>query len=149
MSKKKNNYPAVAFNFEVKFNGGGISGEGGFQEVSGLEAKLGVQEVKIGGGSSLVTRLPIPPTFKNLVLKRGVIKNSSLRNWVKKAIFDFEFTPITVTINLLDEKQNPILTWIAHNAWPVSWDVGAFDSLKSDIAVETFELAYDRLTCKT
>ena len=144
-----NTYPAVAFNFEVKFNGGGISGEAGFQQVSGLDAQLGVQEVKTGGGSSSVYRLPQPASFPNLVLKRGIITGSSLRTWVKKAIFDFEFTPITVTVNLLNSEQSPILTWIAYNAWPVKWTVGDFNSQESQIAVETFELAYDRLTVQT
>lgn len=143
---EKNISPAVAFNFEVKFNGGNISGDGGFQEVSGLSAQLGVQDINSGGGSSSVLRLPKPASFQNLVLKRGIITSSSLRDWVRKAIFEFEFTPISVTVHLLDSKQNPILTWVANNAWPVKWDVGAFNSQENQVAVETFELAYDSLT---
>ena len=141
-----NNYPAVAFNFDVKFSGGGISGDGSFQEISGLSAQLSVEEVSFGGGGASVCRLPKPATFKNLTLKRGFVVSSTLRDWVRRAIFEFEFTPITVTIHLLDGNQNPIMTWIASNAWPVKWEIGAFNSQKSEIAIETFEIAFDNLT---
>jgi len=143
-----NSYPVTAFNFEVKFNGGGISGEAGFQQVSGLDAQLGVEEVTAGGGGTSVHRLPKPASFQNLVLKRGVIANSSLRNWAKKAIFDFEFNPVTVTINLLNSDQKPIMTWVAHNAWPLKWSIGSFHSQENQLALETFELVYDSLTVK-
>ena len=144
-----NTYPAVAFNFNVKFNGAGITAEGGFQEVSGLEAELGVQEVKAGGGGNTLYRLPLPATYKNISLKRGVIAGTSLREWVRKAIFDFEFTPVNVAIILLNEKQKPILRWIIYNAWPVKWTVDSLHSQENKIAVETFELAYDRIDVKT
>ena len=142
----ENIYPPVAFNFEVKFDGGGISDYGSFKEVSGLSAQLGIEDINTGGGGSSISRLPKPASYQNLVLKRGIITGSSLRDWVQKAIFEFEFTPISVTINLLDGEQKVIMTWLASNAWPVKWDVGSFNSQENEIAVESFELAYDHLT---
>lgn len=139
-------YPAVNFHFDVKFTGGDIKAEGGFQQVSGLSAKLGTQAVTAGGGTNL--SLPTPATFNNITLKRGVMVGSSLRHWVTQAIYNFEFTPITITIMLLDAQQNPIITWTLYNAWPVSWSVDDLNSERSGIAIETFELAFERVTTK-
>ncbi|MFD2275408.1 phage tail protein [Rubritalea spongiae] len=141
-------YPAVNFHFDVKFNGGGIMAEGGFQQVSGLKAKLGSQKVKSGGGANPYFKLPTPSTFDNIKLSRGVMVGSSLRHWVTQAIYNFEFTPITVTIILLDENQNPVITWTAYNVWPVSWSVDDLNSENGKVAIETFELAFDRITTK-
>ena len=91
----ENTYPAVAFNFAVKFNGGGISEEAGFKSVSGLNAELKTQEVKVGGGGQSFYRLPQYVQYNNLILKRGIIKSSTLRKWVTDAIFHFKITPIT------------------------------------------------------
>lgn len=140
-------YPAVNFHFDVKFNGGDINAEGGFQQVSGLEAKLGTEKVKSGGPTPFFD-LPSPASYQNLKLTRGVMKGSSLRHWVTQAIYNFEFTPITVTIILLDEEQNPIITWTAYDAWPVSWKVDDLNSESGKVAIETFELAFSRLTTK-
>jgi len=141
-----NIYPAVAFNFDVKFNGGGITGEVGFQEVSGLEVSLGTEEIKVGGAGNSTLTLPASQKFSNLILKRGYATNSSLRKWVHKAILDFEITPVTITILLLNSESKPIMTWIAHNAWPVKWKLDPFKSMESNIAIESFELIYERLS---
>ena len=84
-------------------------------------------------------------TYGDLTLKRGIIENSALRKWVKKAIFDFQFEPITVSVSLLNEKRQPIIRWTVSNAWPISWTVDNLHSQESKIAVETFVLAYDRV----
>lgn len=138
-------YPAVNFHFDVKFNGGGINAEGGFQQVSGLQAELGSEKVNVGGSASYLD-LPTETTFQPLTLTRGVMKGSKLRDWVTQAIFNFEFTPITVTIILLDEEQNPIITWTAYNVWPVSWKVDDLNSESGKVAIETFKLSFSRLT---
>ena len=142
----ENYYPPVGFYFKV--NVIGITGinEGNFQEVSGLNAKLGTEDIKEGGENRFVHRLPNPPKYENLVLKRGMVTGSSLIKWATYAVEQFTFSPKTVTINLLDEKSSPIAVWRLTRAYPVSLQVSNFKSQDNAIVVETLELAYDYFT---
>ena len=95
-------YPPVSFSFSVSIDGISGANEGNFQEVSGLQAKLGTEEVKEGGENRFVLRLPTPPKYENLVLKRGMLDISSpLIAWARQGVESFTFSPKTVLINLL------------------------------------------------
>src|ERR1700761_4700297 len=100
-----NYYPPVSFSFSVTIPGITGANEGSFQEVSGLQVKLGTEEVKEGGENRFVHRLPTPPKYENLVLKRGMLPISSpLITWARKGVESFTFEPKTITISLLDEN---------------------------------------------
>jgi len=73
--------------------------EGSFQEVSGLNVKLGTEEVPEGGENRYVHRLPTVPKYENLVLKRGLLKGSPLIDWVRKSVEQFKFEPKMVLVN--------------------------------------------------
>ncbi len=47
-----------------------------------------------------------------------------------------------VVIHLLDENSDPKASWQCVRAYPMKWTLGAFDSGKSELAMETIELAY-------
>ena len=78
-------YPA-AFSFKVNVVGINGSYEGSFQEVSGISIKLGSISIKEGGENRFEHRLPNPPKYENLVLKRGMILNSKLITWARDAV---------------------------------------------------------------
>ena len=139
----ENYYPPVGFYFKV--NVIGITGinEGNFQEVSGLNAKLGTEDLKEGGENRFVHRLPNPPKYENLVLKRGMVTGSSLIQWATYAVEQFTFAPKTVIINLMNEKSSPIAVWKLTNAYPVSVQISSFKAQESAAVIETLELAYD------
>ncbi|MEM8906603.1 MAG: phage tail protein [Bacteroidota bacterium] len=143
------NYPPVGFYFKVSFQGGGINSETSFQEVSGLSVDNAPEEVTEGGVLQFRHRLPTTPKYSNLVLKRGLLTDSNLRQWIEKGINEFSFTPILVTVDLLNAEANPLMSWVLHNAWPVKWEVSSFDSMSNSLTVETFELAYDYFEAKT
>ena len=142
LDSQNNYYPPVGFYFQVAIQG--ISGinEGNFQEVSGLNVKIGVEEVKEGGETRFVHRLPTPPKYENLVLKRGMLLGSPLIAWVKTSIESFTFTPKTVYVKLLDEKKTPIAVWSFVNAYPVAVKISDFKAQENAIAIETLELAF-------
>src|SRR5205807_27706 len=82
-------YPIPGFHFGVWVDGvsgssaNGTAADASFQEVSGLKVELGYEEVVEGGENRFVHRLPKPATPGNLVLKRGVvIETSRLARWV-------------------------------------------------------------------
>jgi phage tail-like protein len=136
-------YPPVGFYFKV--NVVGIQGlnEGNFQEVSGLNVKLGNEDIKEGGENRFVHRLPNPPKYENLILKRGMVTNSALIKWAIYAVEQFTFSPKTVIVNLMDETSAPIAVWKLTNAYPIAIQTSSFKAQENAIVIETLELAYD------
>ncbi len=138
-------YPPVGFHFKVEFNLAGITGqdrEARFQEVSGLKKELAVEEFKEGGENRFSHRLPAPAKYSNLVLKRGVLFNSKLIDWCFDAIDNFVFTPIDMTITLLNENHQPLLAWDFIKAYPLKWSTSDLKAQDNSILIETLELAY-------
>ena len=45
-------------------------------------------------------------------------------------------------MHLLDAQHNPLHGWTFANAYPVRWELGAFNAEENKVAVETIELAY-------
>ncbi|MEL6678948.1 MAG: phage tail protein [Pseudomonadota bacterium] len=139
----------VAFHFTVTIAGTSAAVDGAFQEVSGLEAEIEVETVVEGGENRFVHRLPKPVKHPNLKLKRGLATGSSdLVKWCKATIetdFSKPIQPKDIVVSLCDEEGDPVASWSIANAYPVKWDVGGFDAMKNEIAVETIELAYNTL----
>jgi len=136
-------YPPWGFYFSVTVDGFTGANEGSFQEVSGLSVKMSPMEVKEGGENRFTRRLPVPPKYENLVLKRGMLIGSELTKWVQTSLTQFSFTPATVTLNLLDGDASILATWSFSNAYPVALKVSDFKAQDNSIVVETLELAFD------
>lgn len=141
-------YPPVKFHFSVEF---GFLPQGSndarFQEVSGFDASLSVEEIKEGGENRFSHRLPGRATYPNLVLKRGMLVDSELIDWCKDAIENFIFAPTTVNIMLLNEEHEPVAGTLSFiDAWPVKWSISNYDAKSNEIVVETLELAYKYFT---
>ena len=122
-----------------------------FQEVSGISVESNnLEEVFEGGENRKVHKLPTQAKYPNLVLKRGVSQmDSALVIWCKTAlelnVLD-AIVPSPVTITLQDENGLPSMVWMVNNAYPVKWEVGPFNSMKNEVALETIELAYSYVT---
>jgi phage tail-like protein len=137
-------YPPTGFYFKVAFIGIFGQQEGNFQEVSGITVSITPEEVKEGGENRFTRRLPSPPKYGNLVLKRGMLIGSPLIDWVLNSIATFSFTPKTIVVMLLDENATPIGKWQFYNAYPVKLDVSGLKAMKEgEIVIETMEMAYD------
>jgi phage tail-like protein len=135
-------YPA-AFSFKVEVTGVKGPYEGSFQEVSGISVKLNTEPLKEGGENTFIRRLPLPPQYENLILKRGVVLNSGLIGWARDAVEKFMIKPATVDVSLLDATQLPIATWSFLNAYPVALKISELKAQENAIACEILELAYD------
>jgi phage tail-like protein len=146
-------YPPVSFYFDVRIDGVNTSGDTSFAEADGLEAEVGVLEVKEGGENRFSHRLPDRRSAQGkLTLKRGLLAASSdLADWCKSTIESDFSTPVTtrgINVFLLNENGNPLLAWNFSNAWPVKWSVTGLDAQKNEIALETLEFAYAYCTRK-
>ncbi len=138
-----NYYPPVSFFFKVEFQGiGQRDGDTRFQQVSGLGAEIGIEELPVGGENRFAYRLPSRAKYRNLVLKRGMLNDSALVDWFKKAIEDFSFAPADVHVSLLNEDHQVSASWVFVQAYPVKWEVSDLDAMQNAVAVEKIELAY-------
>ncbi len=137
-------YPPIGFHFKVEFLG--ISTEKNdhqFQSVSGLSVDLETEEIAEGGENRFKHKIPVRTKYANLVLKRGLLLDSGVIKWFKKAIEDFDIKPIDLTVKLLNEKHEPLLTWSIAHAYPVKWNVGDFNAEENKLVIETMELSYN------
>lgn len=141
-------YPPVGFHFRVSFSLSGVGEKDSrFQEVTGLSAELGTEELQEGGENRFVHRLPTLPKYGNLVLKRGLLTDSELIQWCRNAIENFSFEPTRVDVTLLNEEHQPLgFTYSFARAWPVKWAVSDFKAQENGLVVETLELSYNYFT---
>jgi len=136
-------YPPVSFHFKVEFQGiGKKDGDTRFQQVSGLSAEIGIEELPVGGENRFTYRLPSRAKYGNLVLKRGMLNDSGLIDWFKDAIENFSFSPADVHVFLLNEEHQVSASWVFVEAYPVKWVISELKALENALAVETIELAY-------
>lgn len=132
------------YHFKVEFLdvAGVIDNDVRFQDVSGLSVEMGIEEITEGGENRFTHRLPTRAKYSNLILKRAMLTDSGLIKWFVDAIENFEFSPSTVLVKLLDQDHEPMVTWNFIKAWPVKWTVSDFKATENAIAIETIELAY-------
>lgn len=135
-------YPPVGFSFQVIFEGLGASSETGFQEVSGLNLSIETETYQEGGENRFSYRFPKPLSFGNITIKRGMLVGSALIDWFDKAASGFKFQPVTVHINLLDQEQQTLESWVLTGAYPVKWNIDAFNAQDGKVVAETIELCY-------
>ncbi|HET9938704.1 MAG TPA: phage tail protein [Gaiella sp.] len=121
--------------------------------------KLGFSEVLLGAsriepvlyreGADLVgeaRKLPGRATTDNVVLRRGITGDLSLYQWWDATRNGDPNVRRTVRVHLLaEDRSGPVYTWKLLRAWPSVIEFGPLRGLGQEVAVETLELAYDRL----
>jgi phage tail-like protein len=151
MADQLETYPFVGFHFKVEFHDVETRTDltihkASFQEVSGLSAQIGSEEVKEGGENTYAHRLPQPTKYGNLVLKRGMLEDDALVEWIRDAIENFSFSTKLVFVKLLNEKGLPVQSWTLTQCYPVKWSLSGFNATQSALVVESIELAYKKFT---
>lgn len=137
-------YPPVSFHFSVEFTGLSTGQKDHqFQSVSGLTVDIETEEITEGGENRFKHKIPVRTKYPNLVLKRGLLVDSKVVSWCKKAVEDFEFEPIDLIVKLLNEKHEPLLSWNIVHAYPIKWSIADFNAEESKVVIETIELVYN------
>lgn len=136
-------YPPVGFHFLVKFElSPGVVDDTRFQEVSGLEAEMEMESFTEGGQNRFTWQLPKRTRYSDITLKRGMFIKSPLVAWCRDALENFSFAPANVTISLLNEQHEPIVSWYVINAIPKKWSVSNFNAEENSIVIESITLSY-------
>ncbi|MDO6686766.1 MULTISPECIES: phage tail protein [unclassified Agarivorans] len=142
-------YPPSAFNFKVILGCSLGLTDTSFQEVSGIEASVSVEDQNEGGFNTVNYTLG-QVKHPNLVLKRGLAPiTSPLVMWCQ-SVFDLDYRVQTISmpliVMLMNGDRDPLRVWMFNNALPVAWKIDAFNSTKNEVALETIELKYSGLT---
>ena len=137
--------PYGAFNYLVSLGVGDESTVvAGFSDVSGLGSEINYSEYR-NGNEKFNTVRKVANTFKNddITLKRGLIGSNDLFQWVKE-VREGNHDPRSVTITLLDEARQPVLTFKLRNAQPKKW-VGPTLAAKGggEVAMEELHLVHE------
>lgn len=140
-------YPPWGFHFRVEFIGvGGNRNDVRFQSVSGLSVEYEYETFKEGGENRFEHKLPVRTRYADLVLKRGMLTDSDVIRWLLDAFQKRSFTPVDITVVLLNDQSEPLRTWNVTGAVPKKWLVSDFNSTENGIVVETMEFAYRYFT---
>ena len=136
-------YPLPVFHFSVQWGGTRV----GFSEVTGLTQEN--QAIEYRDGSFLEyssIKMPGLRKFSNITLKRGVIKaDNEFFKWLSTIKLN-QVERRDLTISLLDESHNPVMTWKALNAFPVKVEGPQLKASGNEVAIESIELAHEGLS---
>ncbi len=136
-------YPLVKFHFQVEWGGTKI----GFTEVSGLDVESEVVEYR-DGASREYSKLKMPglQKYSNITLKRGTFKsdNEYFNWWNTVQLNTIERRDIT--ISLLNEEHEPVVTWKVKNAWPTKVQSTDLKADGNEVAIESIELVHEGLS---
>jgi phage tail-like protein len=140
--------PYGAFNFMVQLGNTGGQDEiaAGFSDVSGLGNEVKYSEYRNGNDkANHVRKVPNTNTTDDVTLKRGLIGDLRLFDWLKSTR-DGDFSPQTVTITLLDERRTAVCRWILQSAQPKKW-VGPTLAAKGggEVAMEELHLVAEQV----
>jgi phage tail-like protein len=81
-----------------------------------------------------------------VTMKRGVFaKDNKFWEW-HDSIARNQAKRTTVTIKLIDESGTPAMTWTLTNALPIKISAPDLNAAGNDVAVESLEIAHERLT---
>lgn len=144
-------YPLPKFHFLVEWGDGF---QIGFTEASGLSFETEVIEYR-EGNSPKYNKLKQPglTKFSDITLKRGTFEGDHdfYTQW-KETYFFQEGNSTgsrfrrTVSIKLLNENHEPIITWVVENAWPSKLESTDLKADANEVAIESLTLVHEGLT---
>ena len=143
----KKNYPLPKFSFQVDWGGARI----GFTEVSGLDFETEVIEYREGSSKTYnKSKQPGLTKFSNVTLKRGTFLGDFeyFQLWKKTFMFQEgkEKFRRDISIKLLDEEYQAVITWTLSRAWPVKIQSTDLKADGNEVSIETMELAHEGLS---
>lgn len=136
-------YPLVKFHFQVEWSGTKI----GFSEVSGLDVETEVVEYRDGASPEYSkVKMPGMQKFSNITLKRGTFAtDNEFYNWWNTVKLN-TIERRDITISLLNEEHEPVVTWKVKNAWPAKVQSTDLKADGNEVAIESMEIVHEGLT---
>lgn len=136
-------YPLPVFHFQVQWGGKNL----GFAEVSGLNLETQMIEYR-DGLSPIYSSIKMPgiPKYGNITLKRGILPaDNDFYKWLNTTKLN-TVERRDLTISLLNENHEPVMTWKATKAFPVKVEGPGLKATGNEVAIESVEIAHEGLT---
>lgn len=127
----------------VKAAGGMLIG--GFQECTGLDTTLEVEEHREGGLNDRVRKFPSRVTWSNVVLKRGVGLSDDLWNWHADYTTGSGKRRDGIVV-LEDDLHVPLKMWHFTRGLPIKWTGPSLNAKASEVAIESLEIVHEGIT---
>ena len=144
-----------SFRFRVKLrqSGGGTTlGDGGFQECSGLEVEMDVQDYMEGGNNDAVIRRAGRAKYSQLILKRGMFYSSAgatnreLWDWLQRMVSGQR--PIARydgQIEVMSVADEVAATWVFTRGLPAKIKGPELNAKSGEVALEELHIAHEGL----
>jgi phage tail-like protein len=147
---------ARTFNFEITLNRTGtreLLGDGGFQEVTGLELEMDVKELMEGGRNDGIIRRVGRAKFPNIVLKRGMLHPADgtitpeLWAWLQGILSGVR--PVARYDGVIEvlsaDGQDVVATWTFERGLPAKVTGPQLNAKTGEIAIEELTIAHEGL----
>ena len=147
MPAKYRDDPYGGYNFEIVINGisdDGTAVKGSFAEASGLEVDIQPIEYRNGAEDITMRKIPGLKKFPNLVLKRGILGDVALWNWIQQAM-DGKVLRTEGSVVLLDENKQEVMRWNFKRGWPCKWTGPGLNAKNNEIGMESLEICHEGL----
>jgi len=133
--------PYRNFGFLVEIDG---VTQAGFSDCSGFGANNDPIEYREGGENKHVRKLPGMTKYNNITLKWGLTDSMELYNWFRDVV-NGKIERRSGSIIVLDLEGKEKVRWNFFDGWPTKYDAADFTAKGNDVAIETLELAVERL----
>jgi phage tail-like protein len=137
--------PYGQFNFRVEIDGVGDGAEiaGGFQEVSGLGLEITVAEYRNGNeATNLARKITTMSKVPDVTLKRGVIGDLGLSEWIQTIRDGKQDQKRRVTVQLLTEDREAVAQeWRLTGACPIKYTGPTLNGNGTEVAIEELVLS--------
>lgn len=135
--------PYAQYNFEVEVEGRAVAG---FSNVSGISMELDTVQYREGGVNDRVHELPDGFAHANLVLQRGLTRDTEFWQWIHD-VMSGTVTRKNVVVKLRDGfRGSNEWGWEFQGAYPRRWEGPDLAGGDGGMAIETIELVYERFS---
>lgn len=139
---RKDPLPVFCFKVDLAL-GGGEPATAFFKSVSGIRYETEIVPVREGGVNDTTWQLVGATKWSNIVLKQGFTASSELLKWRQEWLQGTYRRIPEGVITQLDTAMKVAATWRFYNGWPAKWEIAELDASKSELAIETLEIAHD------
>jgi phage tail-like protein len=146
--------PFVAFNFGVEITMPGVSSPlcgASFAECDGLEMTMEVKTIREGGNNGRQIRLSGPISYGQLVLKRGMTRDTDLWDWFHDSFKDPSLRANAEVVMFSAEAGTYTVQkrFMLEGCVPVKLKAPALNAKDGLLAIEEMQIAYESLALKT
>lgn len=116
---------------------------GAFTEVTGLSGSLEVKTYPEGGRNDYQHNLPVRHSWEKLVLKRGLVRGTSLWSWYRAGLQGQLGARRDGTIVLFDAQLQPAIVWTFRGGLATKWSGPELNAAGNAIAIESLEITHN------